>query len=83
MEKYQKLNTTDKQTVLNFAETCHCDIGISNSAVLEEQMKILVGEYDAGNSKALEQLHTLISNSILSKQISTKIGLEMLRTIVV
>jgi len=83
MEKYQQLNTTDKQTILSFAETCHCDIGITSSAILEEQMKILVGEYDAGNSNAIEQLHSLISNSILSKQISTKTGLDMLRMIVV
>ena len=51
VKEYEKLNEDNKNFILKFCESCHVDVGFSNSVKeLEQQMAIYEGEAAAGNA---------------------------------
>lgn len=75
---YDELSDHEKNVFFRFTDICHVDCDIVRAGDFNEQYTILKGEYDAGNSEALEKLRKFISESYYTGIINGKTAKELL-----
>lgn len=77
-QKYDELTDAERRIVLRFCDACHIDIGKTSDEDLQKTFEILKGEFEAGNTNAIQQMKYIISDMINSRQINMKAGLKLL-----